>query len=378
MYNHIKYIIKKPKSIFFVFITTIFVIKIIQIPESASKGATQGIKFCLEMLIPSLFIFMFLSAFIVNSGISQKFEKLFSFITNFLFYLPGCTLPVIILSLIGGYPVGAKGAKTLFLKNEINEEQLNRLMYFAVNAGPAFTINIIGGFLTKNYLFGKILFASQIILSLLIALICGLICRIRKTRFYKKNSYNNKKNICLSDALISSCEETSKTMINMCSLIILFCIIIEVIQNLNSYNLLTSKLNLIDISLSTAKSVTASILEITSGCYMASNLNAPPAVIAFAVGYGGICAHFQIKHILNDTNFNYLKFCIVRFLNGIATVFLTSFLLNNLPEKYQNVFSTLNHPVLLSNSATKLGSIVLICFCIYFIFSVNSKIQKKK
>ena len=369
---------KKLKSIFTFFIIIAFAIKIIQMPKIAFKGAEQGINFCLEMLIPSLFIFMFLAAFIVNSGASKKFQKIFSPITKFLFYLPGCTAPVILLSLVGGYPVGAKGAKTLFLKKEINLEQLNRLMCFAVNAGPAFIINIVGGILTKNYLFGQILFLVQIVLTFLIALICGLISRIKKAEFYEQNPTNGNQNICLSDSMILSCSETSKTMVNMCSLVILFCIFIEIIQNLDVYSLLINKLILININPTITESVITSTLEITSGCYKAANLNAPLTVIAFAAGYGGICAHLQIKYILKDTNFNYLKFCIIRFFNGISSAFLTPFILNNLPEKYQNVFSTLKHPVLISNSATKFGSIVLICFCIYFIFSVSSHMHTKK
>ena len=165
MYHNAENMLKKLKSIFIILITITFSIKIIQMPDIAAKGVTQGLNFCLEMLIPSLFTFMFLAAFIVNSGLSKKIQKILSPLTKFLFYLPGCTAPVIILSLIGGYPVGAKGAKTLFLKKEINNEQLNRLMCFAVNAGPAFIINIVGGLLTKNYLFGQILFLTQILLS---------------------------------------------------------------------------------------------------------------------------------------------------------------------------------------------------------------------
>ncbi|MBQ6143329.1 MAG: hypothetical protein IJI84_02405 [Clostridia bacterium] len=369
---------KKLKSAFILIITAVFTIKIIQTPEAASKGAAQGINFCLEMLIPSLFIFMFLAAFIVNSGISRKLQKTLSPITKFLFYLPGCTAPVIILSLIGGYPVGARGAKTLFLKKEINEEQLNRLMSFSVNAGPAFIINIVGKILTKNYLFGQILFFTQILFSFFISLTCGLISKIKKRKFYEKNYSDNNKNIPLSDSLILSCEETSKTMVNMCSLVVLFCTAIELIQNLNIYNIVINQLNLINISPKVSESIIASVLEITSGSYKAAKLNAPLTVTAFAVGYGGICAHLQIKHILRGTNFNYLKFCTIRFFNGIATAFLAVFILNKMPEKYQSVFSTLKHPILISNSATKFGSIVLICFCIYFIFSVSSHMHAKK
>lgn len=378
MYYHAKSIFKKLKSIFIILITIAFIIKITQTPKTAAKGASQGLNFCLEMLIPSLFIFMFLAAFIVNSGISKKFQKLFSPVTKFLFYLPGCTAPVIILSLIGGYPVGAKGAQTLFLKKEINKEQLNRLMCFAVNAGPAFIINIVGTLLTKNYLFGQILFLTQIFLSFFISFVFGIIAKIKKREFYEKKFSDTDKNICLSDSLILSCVETSKTIVNMCSLIILFCTIIEVIQNLDIYTLLINKLKLININPATSKSIIVSLLEITSGCFMATNLNAPLIIIAFAVGYGGICAHLQIKYILKNTDFNYLKFCIVRFLNGTVTALLTFFILNNLPEKYQNAFSTLKHPILISNSATKFGSIVLICFCIYFVFSVNSHMRTKK
>ena len=139
-----KIFVKLPIKEFFIFILTlVFGFSLIKFPQIAYSGIKTGAKFSIEILIPSLFPFMLLSRFVVASDMMNFLKKPLDKITRTLFYLPGCTAPVKFLSLIGGYPIGAIGVKALFENKEINLNQLNRMMCFTVNAGPAFIINAI-------------------------------------------------------------------------------------------------------------------------------------------------------------------------------------------------------------------------------------------
>ena len=82
---------------------------ILLFPNDVRNGASNGISYCLYTLVPSLFPFMVLSSFIIHSGISKFIGKLLQPVIQFLFYLPGSAGSVIIMSMIGGYPVGARG-----------------------------------------------------------------------------------------------------------------------------------------------------------------------------------------------------------------------------------------------------------------------------
>lgn len=341
----------------------------------ASLGAHKGILYCVNTLIPSLFIFMIFTSFIVNSGITQNLSKILNPITKFLFYLPGCTAPIIILSLIGGYPVGARGAKSLYESKEINIEQLNRLMTFSVNAGPAFIIEIVGNILLKNYKLGCLIFIVQIILSLCIGIISGMLARKKKLNFYfNKNKYKNSK-LNISDSLIKSCSETSKSIITMSALIVVFYTLIEILNcSLLKKDVLSNFFTSND-SINSFRAIFISILEMTSGCNEVIFKNAPTDIIFFAVGFGGICAHLQIKSIFGKDDFRFIKFTAYRLLNGILTALFVPILMNMFPH-YSPTFLNTEHPPQVSLSCTNFGSVLLVALALYFVICINYESKK--
>ena len=125
-------------------------ISILIFSESCSKGALNGINLCLNVLVPSLFPFMAASSFIVKSGLAQKIGKPLSRITKALFGLSGSFAPVILLSMLGGYPVGAKGISELAKSGAVSQREAEKAALFAVCAGPGFIINFVGTSLYNN------------------------------------------------------------------------------------------------------------------------------------------------------------------------------------------------------------------------------------
>ena len=286
--------IKNLKNSLPLIIMIFILIGIISNISVASLGAHKGILYCVNTLIPSLFIFMIFTSFIVNSGATQNLSKILNPVTKFLFYLPGCTAPIIILSLIGGYPVGARGAKSLYESKEINTEQLNRLMTFSVNAGPAFIIEIVGNILLKNYKLGCLIFIVQVVLSLSIGIISGILARQKNLNFYFNENVGKNKKPNISDSLIKSCSDTSKSIIVMSALIVVFYTLIEILKSsLLTKDILNHFFTSND-SINNFRTIFISILEMTSGCNEVIYKSAPTGIIFFAVGFGGICAHLQI------------------------------------------------------------------------------------
>ena len=106
--------------------------------------------------------------------------------------------------------------------------------------------------------------------------------------------------------------------------------------------------------------------------------NVSPIILAFAVGFGGLCAHLQIASILKGSDFNFRKFLFFRLINGVLTSFtFYIFLISN--ENTQRVFSTISKNITLikSNALTIHGSVSLFLLCIYFLVFVNFKIENK-
>ncbi|MDO4476492.1 MAG: hypothetical protein Q4B93_00810 [Clostridia bacterium] len=367
--------IKNLKNSLPLIIMIFILIGIISNTSVASLGAHKGILYCVNTLIPSLFIFMIFTSFIVNSGATQNLSKILNPVTKFLFYLPGCTAPIIILSLIGGYPVGARGAKSLYESKEINTEQLNRLMTFSVNAGPAFIIEIVGNILLKNYKLGCLIFIVQVVLSLSIGIISGILARQKNLNFYFNENVGKNKKPNISDSLIKSCSDTSKSIIVMSALIVVFYTLIEILKSsLLTKDILNHFFTSND-SINNFRTIFISILEMTSGCNEVIYKSAPTGIIFFAVGFGGICAHLQIKSIFGEDDFNFIKFTVYRLLNGLLTVLFVPMVMNIFPYYSPTFLNTAQTPQI-SLSCTNLGSVLLVILALYFVICVNYKTKK--
>lgn len=367
--------IKNLKNSLPLIIMIFILIGIISNTSVASLGAHKGILYCVNTLIPSLFIFMIFTSFIVNSGATQNLSKILNPVTKFLFYLPGCTAPIIVLSLIGGYPVGARGAKSLYESKEINTEQLNRLMTFSVNAGPAFIIEIVGNILLKNYKLGCLIFIVQVVLSLSIGIISGILARQKNLNFYFNENVSKNKKPNISDSLIKSCSDTSKSIIVMSALIVVFYTLIEILKSsLLTKDILNHFFTSND-SINNFRTIFISILEMTSGCNEVIYKSAPTGIIFFAVGFGGICAHLQIKSIFGEDDFNFIKFTVYRLLNGLLTVLFVPMVMNIFPYYSPTFLNTAQTPQI-SLSCTNLGSALLVILALYFVICVNYKTKK--
>ncbi|GMB10422.1 MAG: sporulation integral membrane protein YlbJ [Candidatus Improbicoccus devescovinae] len=359
-----KYVIITKNLILF---TTIILLSLCMIFASkiSSSGVIRGLKFCSEILIPNLFPFMALSSFIIYSGIIFKLTNFFSKITNFLFNMPEIASSAIILGQLGGYPVGAKVTRDLLDENLITPSQARRLILFCVGAGPAFVINIVGSLLFKNQKIGILMLISQIFSSFLIGIFLGIQSRfLNKENFEIKNKKTTKiYDPNLSNSLVRACESTSIVTINMCALVIIFSVLISFLDYFHiSQNYLIST------------GITA-LLEITQGIHSLITVGASPCVLSFALSWGGICVHMQVKSILGDLKFSYFKFVIFRVIHAILSFMLTYIVLNcfKISIPASNFFSIIPSQVpaeIQFSSNNIIGSTALIFTCIYFLISL--------
>lgn len=363
-----KYIILSMAIAFYLAMLTIY-------PKSVSSGIKNGINCCLDVLIPSMFPFMVGASMVSLSGIEEKLKFIFRGASKLLFYLPSCAVPAIIISLFGGYPVGAYCIKSLYKSGSINKEQMNRMMCFCVNFGPAFIISALGEKLLNNYKLGVILFSVQVMSSVLIGIVSGVVARIKKIDFYEKKSYLQKKSFSFSQILIGACNDACKALLGMCALITLFFGIISIIDELGIINYILCRLAEINIPRQISNSVILSIMEVTQSCITsAENTSTPYYIYSWIIGFGGICAHTQIIAQLNDCPFKYGRFLMMRAVNGIFTSLITTLIIKN-PEKALQTFAPLaiNRATEISKaSPTHPGSIFLLIFCVYFTFNIHS------
>ena len=156
------------KKLIIIILTFLCFPLIIYYSEHITSGIINGIKICVNTIIPSLYLLTVLSVFIVKVHLFSEL-KLIKYISNKIFHLSGSCGSVLLLSLICGYPVGAKLVDEVYSNKEIDKKSAELLLCFCINPGPAFVITTVGFCLYNSYYIGLILFVSVVFSPLIYA-----------------------------------------------------------------------------------------------------------------------------------------------------------------------------------------------------------------
>lgn len=272
-------------------------------------GIRNGLNICGSSVIPSLFPFMVISDFILRSGIGNIAGQKLAPITNKVFRLPGTAGCAVMLSLVGGFPVGAKMTAQLFENGDITRKQGRRMIFFCVNAGPAFVIGTVGSTMLSSRKAGIILFASLTASSLL----TGFVSRFAEKKTDRINIKTSPFNpSVLSDSVSSSVQ----AMLGVCAWILLF-------SGLNAY-LIRLPVN------GSALAVLSMLTEVTGGCIAASNAF-PAFVCAFVIGWSGLAVHCQLLPYISRLEIKISMFLLSRIIAGVLSALIALLLFKLFP-----------------------------------------------
>lgn len=319
-------------------------------PAQAAEGAKNGVNYSLNILLPSLYPFMVLSVFIVKSGLAGKLGAALEKPTQALFRLPGAAAASIIMSVVGGFPAGARSAAALAEAGLVTQTQAERMMYYCVNAGPSFLITAVGvGFLHSAQA-GAILFASQLISFLVMGIVSGAFSRKEPEPKYrqKKEAPSG-----TAQALIDSAADAAYSTLMMCCLVILFAAGMNLLRGAISIPLLS-------VACSAA-------LEVTGGCADLARFSAPLWVFAFAVGWSGVCVHLQVLACLGRAKIRKGRFVLCRLAQGTISAVVCCGLTMLFPQSAETFTNTSAATVpAISGSAPAAAALALLCVALLF------------
>lgn len=339
----------------FLIITTIF-IGLYTYSKECKNGIINGLVICVSNLVPSLFLYMILATYISGSKISLYIGAIFGRPMAKLLKLPKISASAILLSLIGGYPVGAKCVVGAYKSNLLTKSQANKLSLITVCSGTGFTLNFVGLSLYNNQKTGIILLVSQL---LAYAITATLICIFVKCDDCIDVTNNRQiKQTDFTTAVFDGCVAT----VNMCAMVIVFSAIVCVCEKI-----------FCDIPI--IKDILILTLEVTTAC---TKLYAkyPIYIISFAMGFSGLCIQFQIFSILKDIGINKSLFFLFRIMQGICSACLTYILLIFFPVTV-DVFSSVDIATP-EFSSTVTGGMALILTSVCFLNSINISNLKRR
>ena len=292
--------------------------------EAARNGVLTGVYLCLNTLIPSLFPFVLLSCLITRSRAAKLLFCPFAPIMRYIFRLPACAAPALILGLTAGYPVGAKITSSLYEKGELNREQAARLLSFCTAPGFAFcayTASALSG--TSSGIW--ILFFSTILPPLLIGIIRALFASKPESTKPVENAPFD-----FADAV----RDGVSAMVSMCGFLVVFSALLSVLQSSGIFRLSVSLLSSLGSTIPDAGAFLNYTLEVTAGVTHCAYWHLPLPITAFGLGFSGLCIHLQLFSFFRNNTFpmpRYIYF-VLRLFSALSASLVCRILIRLFPS----------------------------------------------
>ena len=238
---------KKTNNTIKVIITSLCFVILILDTKTAITGANKGIELCINRILPSLLPFCILSKIFCAEIIGQRIP-LWNRICK-LTGMPNGTESILLVGLIGGYPIGAQCIEDAYLAGALTKNDSARLLSFCNNAGPAFIFGVLSCvFPTAAPLW------SLYTIHILSAIIVGMLMP-NKTK--TSSTLTNKRTLSIFQAV----ESSAKTISIICIWIIIFKIFQQILARWIFAFLDTD-----------AQVLLSGIVELSNGCLSLTNI----------------------------------------------------------------------------------------------------------
>ena len=329
-----------------IIITTIlFVCLVLMVisPEICTMGAQKGLLISGNIIIPSLFPI----TVIVLIMLQYDFSIINSKISNLIFGQSPQMFFVMLLSMLGGYPMGAKLIDKMYTDGKITKREADFMLMYCVNAGPAFLIIAVGNGILNSKNLGAVLCFSHLFSSLLISLIVS--CFIRKQR--EDNAIQVKvQKIKFSEVFVDSTAQAASSVLNVCTFIILFSVINAYLEYFAAISPIFKYLSM--------------ITEVTNSVTQTNNI----ILISFLLGFSGISVWCQIFSLSRNVEVNKIMFICGRLLHGTISSVITLILIKSFNITTMTVSNQINVSGVLLYDNLSLTLSLTITVGLFFIF----------
>ncbi len=311
-------------GLIFSFLIIFIMLLIISNPALFSASTINGLKLFFNSVLPGLLPFMFLTKLLTELGTIFKITKKLSPVSRKLFGTPGVSLYCFFMSIVSGYPIGAKIISDLYSKNLISEEDARKMSVFCTTSGPIFVIGAIGVGMLKSLKLGIIIYISHILSSLIFGIICNLIFRNKQENNLNEPITQEPK----KTNIISYClSETVNSLFLVAGYITIFYLASEMLESLNVFSFLTSIFSPIfsktKILPEQIKTFLFGILEVTRGAKELSSfgLSIAPAICGL-VSFSGISIIMQSLAFLKTAKIKAHNFILSKCVLGVFSILI--------------------------------------------------------
>lgn len=290
----------------------------IKYPGEIGTAVSISVDRCINVIIPSMFIFMCLTSAAVASGIHNIISFPFIPAARYIFRLKSDQFGIFLLSMFSGYPAGIKLLTDSLHKNEISLKEFERLSCFCFAGGPAFISGTVSGILYPGTHAGAVCFISVTAGNLAAAFISGLF-----SPFPEKSAHKIKTNITAQN-IINSTLSSAHAIFQMCVMIIAFGGLYRAAELSGAINHLSRALSeLMGLDLINTRAIISSLFEISNIVTIPVNSIEMLPLVSFLLSFGGICVLVQVI-VISGGLLNIRKFLLSRLFSAAVSAAVCS------------------------------------------------------
>lgn len=281
-------------------------------PTEVSAAVRDGIRICGSAVIPALFPFFVLTKFWLACRQVKAPSKQTERIMRRLFGVSGSCASALLLSFVGGYPVGVSTAVGLYESGSISKRDAERLLRFCNNSGPAFFVGVVGGVVLHHVRMGLLLFGIHIFS----ALCCGLLFAEQSeehVRLRRLPSAAASPAAAFLGAISASCS----ALLQICGLILFFSALPAVCEASGLF-----RLALLPNS-KTFQALLSGVLELSGGVVRLEGSAHAEVAAAFLMGWGGLCVHLQAMTLWQAAKLHPRGYFFSKLLHGCLSALFT-------------------------------------------------------
>lgn len=308
-------------------------------PAQAMEGARIGLNLCFNVIIPSLFPFFVLSSLVVDLGLAAWLGRALEPVMRPLFRVSGPCASAVALGFVGGYPVGARTALSLYENGLCTRTEAERLLAFCNNSGPAFILGVVGAGVFASSKVGVLLYLVHAVASLLVGLLFRFYGGANEEKPYTRSrSTGQISAVRFSAAFTGSVTRSFQNTLSICAFVVFFSVVIQLLSSFGALSTLAGGLCMVlaplGVSEEWASRLLTGLLEISSGVWSLSGTGALAGRIsmaAFMLGWAGISVHCQVLSFLGDSGLSVRTYLTGKLLHGAISAALVGLLTHLFP-----------------------------------------------
>ena len=308
-------------------------------PQAALEAARNGLELCGNMIVPSLFPFFVLSSLVVDLGLAGYLGRLLEGAMRPLFRVNGACACALALGFIGGYPVGARTAISLYQNGMCTRTEAQRLLAFCNNSGPAFILGVVGAGVFASSRAGVLLCLAHALASVCVGILFRFYPGDGKDRRGREGRAAPQFRARRFTAVFTGAVKNSfQSTLNICAFVIFFTVVLQMLVTTGvlpgTARLLGLLLSPLGLTEEWARRLLTGLVEISSGVWTLTGegtLGGRLAMAAFLLGWAGLSVHCQVLSFLGDSGLSARTYLAGKLLHGGLSALFVALLVRFLP-----------------------------------------------